>query len=69
MKTHYAIIYHCVSCGRVVHAEPEAVPPQCCGRAMGNVVESIREGEATGEEAGSRHKTEPPTIKGREKPR
>lgn len=34
MKTHNAIIYHCLFCGGVVHAELEPEPPCCCGRAM-----------------------------------
>jgi len=34
MTTHNAIIYHCIVCGRVEHAELEAAQPQCCGRAM-----------------------------------
>ena len=34
MKTHNAIIYHCIVCGRVEHAEVGAAQPQCCGRAM-----------------------------------
>ena len=36
MKTHNVIIYHCLTCGSVVHAEPEAETPQCCGHSMVN---------------------------------
>ena len=34
METHNACIYHCLACGRVVHAELDAKPPQCCGQTM-----------------------------------
>ena len=70
MTTHNASIYHCVSCGRVVHAESEAECPQCCGRAMAKAfAETIRDVDATGEEAGGRPETAPPVIKGPKKPR
>jgi hypothetical protein len=70
MKTHNARIYHCNSCGRVVHAELEAEPPQCCGHAMAKAcAETIREGDVTGEETGGRPETKSPTIKGRKRPR
>jgi len=70
MKTHNASIYHCTSCGRVVHAELEAEPPQCCGDTMSKAcAETVREGDVAGEEAGGRSETAPPVIKGRKKPR
>jgi len=70
VKTHNAIIYHCVHCGRVVHAERESGHPQCCGRTMGKAAaETVREGDVTGEKTGGRPETEPPMIKGRKKPR
>lgn len=34
MKTHNALIYHCLNCGKVVHAEPSAPVPACCGHLM-----------------------------------
>ncbi len=34
MKTHNAIIYHCLCCGKVVHREPELEQPTCCGKKM-----------------------------------
>ena len=34
METHNASIYHCVTCGRVEHAELDAKPPDCCGHTM-----------------------------------
>ncbi|MGQ0635984.1 MAG: hypothetical protein ACT4QC_15340 [Planctomycetaceae bacterium] len=34
MKTHNLIIYHCLSCGAVIHCDPEQDAPQCCGRPM-----------------------------------
>ena len=36
MKTLDAFIYHCVSCGRIVHAKSGEAPPQCCGKVMAN---------------------------------
>ena len=53
MKTHTASIYHCISCGRVVHAELEAEPPQCCGNTMAKAcAETIGEGDVAGEKEG-----------------
>ena len=70
MKTHNASIYHCISCGRVVHAELEAEPPQCCGHTMAKAgAETILEGGVAGEKAGSHSETAPPVSKGRKKPR
>ena len=69
MKIHNAIIYHCVHCGRVVHAEQESGHPQCCGGSMGKAAsETIREVDVTGEKT-VRPDTEPLMIKGRKKPR
>jgi hypothetical protein len=34
MKTRNLIIYHCLSCGAVMHCEPDQEMPQCCGRPM-----------------------------------
>lgn len=51
MKTHNASIYHCVSCGRVVHAELESTSPPCCGHPMVEVTETIHEGDGTDKEA------------------
>jgi hypothetical protein len=34
MKTHNAIIYHCLCCGSVVHSEPDLEQPNCCGQKM-----------------------------------
>ena len=36
MKTHNRILYHCLCCGRVVHEEPDAQSPNCCGQPMTN---------------------------------
>lgn len=70
MKTHNATIYHCVTCGRVVHAEFAAEPPRCCGHLMAPAfTETIREGEVAGEETSGRSETAPPVIKGRKKPK
>jgi hypothetical protein len=51
MKSHNASIYHCVSCGRIVHAELESRPPQCCGHPMAEVTETIHDGDAAEWEA------------------
>jgi hypothetical protein len=70
MKTHNARIYHCVTCGRVVHAEFEAKPPECCGHTMAKAFsETIREGDIAGEEAGGHSETPPPVSKGGTKPK
>jgi hypothetical protein len=50
METHNASIYHCVTCGRVEHAELEAQPPECCGHAMAKAfTETVPEGSAAGD--------------------
>lgn len=70
MKTHNASIYHCVSCGRIVHAELETEPPQCCGHTMTkSCEETIREGDVPGEAAGGLTQTPPSVSKGCTKPR
>ena len=70
MKTHNAGICHCISCGRVVHAELEVEPPQYCGHTMGKAcAETCREGDVAGGKAGRHPVTAPPLIKGRKKPR
>jgi predicted RNA-binding Zn-ribbon protein involved in translation (DUF1610 family) len=48
MQTHNASIYHCVSCGRIMHAELESAPLSCCGQTMVEVRETIQEGETQG---------------------
>jgi hypothetical protein len=50
MQTHNASIYHCVTCGRIVHAELETTPPLCCGHAMVEMTETIHEGDTSGKE-------------------
>jgi hypothetical protein len=34
MKTHNRILFHCLCCGNVVHAEPQELIPDCCGKQM-----------------------------------
>lgn len=34
MKTHNRILFHCLCCGSVVHAEPQEAAPSCCGQPM-----------------------------------
>jgi hypothetical protein len=69
MKTHNANIYHCVACGRVMHAELDAEPPQCCGHTMTKACAETIEGDAAGEKADGDSAAVPPVIKGRKKPR
>jgi hypothetical protein len=70
MKTHNVSIFHCASCGRVVHAELDAEPPQCCGQAMAVACEdSVREGDATEVTAKRHSQAEPPKPHGEAKPR
>ncbi|MGE5191482.1 MAG: hypothetical protein ACM3U2_03200 [Deltaproteobacteria bacterium] len=70
MTTRNVVIYHCLSCGSVVHAEPEAEPPQCCGHEMVKAAaETIREGQEAEEAAPGHCETAPPIGKGRPKPR
>ena len=69
-KTHNASIYHCLSCGRVVHAQIEAEPPQCCGYTMATTcAETIREGEVAGEKGVDHSETPAPVSKDPKKPR
>jgi len=70
MTIRNAIIYHCLSCGSVVHAEPETQPPRCCGHEMVNAAaETIREEGEVDKSAATHCKTEPPAGKHRTKPR
>ena len=70
MKTHNAAIYHCRTCGRVEHAELTAKPPQCCGHPMVKAAEeTIPNGDAAGQEASDRPRTEPPVTKRGKKPK
>ena len=69
MKTHNASIYRCISCGRVVHAEQESEPPQCCGHTTTKAcAETINEIDVA-KETGSHSETTPPVINRRKKPR
>jgi hypothetical protein len=34
MKTHNLMIFHCLSCGAILHREPEQEVPLCCGKPM-----------------------------------
>ena len=34
MKTHNRVLYHCLCCGNVVHAEPAEPNPCCCREPM-----------------------------------
>lgn len=34
MKTHNAVMYHCLNCGNVVHSEQKVRAPQCCDHEM-----------------------------------
>ncbi len=70
MKTCIANTYHCIKCGRVVHAEEGVGPTQCCGQTMATaVVETTSEGTVATEKTGCQ--TDSPTTanKGYDKPR
>ena len=70
MTTRNTNIYHCVSCGRVVHADSDAKPPECCGRAMVMAAaETIREPAPSGEASIAQNEIDPPASKGSRKPR
>lgn len=50
MKTHSALVYHCIACGRVEHTPVDATPPMCCGSAMAKACEqTIRDAEQLAE--------------------
>jgi len=36
MTIHNRILFHCLCCGNVVHAEPKDAAPTCCGKRMVN---------------------------------
>ena len=49
MKTHNRLLYHCVRCGNVVHAEPGEPNPHCCRQPMAKAAaETIWEREEEG---------------------
>ena len=69
METLNVSIYHCIKCGRVVHAGLEAAPPQCCGQAMAKASEdTIHPGEVAGETPAGQPEAAAPVIKS-QKPR
>jgi hypothetical protein len=46
MKTHNRILFHCLCCGKVVHAEPQDAVPTCCGQRMINAAaETVANGD------------------------
>ncbi len=69
MKTQDSVIYHCVRCGRVIHTEREPGPPQCCGQDMVETAETAGKGGERAEKASTSAAKDPPTRKGRQKPR
>ncbi len=70
MKAQTVGIYHCISCGRVEHAEVEAESPQCCGQTMNKAcVETVPESDAAREKSAGESESAPPMIQGRKKPR
>jgi len=53
MTTHVSCIYHCISCGRIVHAELELKQPQCCGHPMTNACTELGgESDVVGDNVG-----------------
>ena len=68
MKTHNACMYHCLTCGNVVHCERKPRPPQCCHHEMVMAAaETIidREETQTEETARVRGETAAPVAKPR----
>jgi hypothetical protein len=69
MKTHNAVIYHCLCCGGVLHCESDGEAPECCGRQMVRAAaETVRESddEAGKEPAEHPRITIPPVIRARQ---
>ena len=50
MKTHNAIIYHCLRCGNLTHRDPEQEQPTCCGRKMVKAAEETIFGDENEDE-------------------
>jgi hypothetical protein len=69
MTASNAIIYHCIVCGRIVHAESEAEPPQCCGNAMTKACEEITPTSKISGEPADGHEETPPDSNNPQKPR
>jgi hypothetical protein len=70
MTAHNAIIYHCLTCGSVVHAEPEAEPPHCCGCEMEKAATAaVRQEDVSRMSDASHCETAPPLPRVRKKPR
>ena len=70
MNTLNAVIYHCHACGRVVHAEPNAEPPQCCDHAMvKSCEETIHEGDVAEKTVAGPAEAAPPPSEDIEKTR
>ena len=54
MEIHNVCIYHCLHCGRVVHAELDDEPPKCCGHTMTRACEETVAKDENGEESAER---------------
>jgi hypothetical protein len=63
MKTHNRVIYHCLTCGNLVHAAVDMRPPQCCGVEMVKAAaETIRDADDPTETATPSFETTPPVA-------
>ena len=63
METRNVSIYHCITCGHIMHVELETEPPQCCGHAMARATEdTLHEGELAGETPGGQSAAPPPVT-------
>jgi hypothetical protein len=52
METHNRILFHCLTCGNVVHSDVNVRPPECCGYAMvGAAAETIGDTDVPAEKA------------------
>jgi len=63
MEIHNVCIYHCLHCGRVVHAELDEEPPKCCGHTMTRACEeTVGPDESGAEQAEGRSEHDWPII-------
>jgi hypothetical protein len=71
MKLHNRILFHCLCCGRVVHAEPDDKAPNCCGKRMTNAAaETIVEvDQGAPQNVAAPAGSEAPRVKNRPSPR
>jgi DNA-directed RNA polymerase subunit RPC12/RpoP len=70
MKTHNAIIYHCLTCGKIVHRDPGLEVPSCCGKTMVKAAaETVVDDEGEESKRANQLPGTPPSPTNRPKPR